>query len=187
MPTPLDSNSILNLINTSRQQAGLAPFVSNPTLVKAAQAKADDMTKRGYFDHVDPDGTRGWQLIGKNGYSYNTAGENLAEGFQDAESTMNAWMNSPTHKANIISPNFKETGVVVVPGVLNGRQTNFVVQMFADPMTGKPVTSVKPVAKSTAKSQPKKQVKKPLPKTKLGQKSKPNVKGMITKTYLGMK
>lgn len=116
--------------------------MSNDLLSAAAQLKANDMAAKGYFAHVSPDGKTPWYWIDKVGYSYDYAGENLAVNFIDSADVSNAWMASPTHRANILNPVFKEVGTATAVGTYKGRNAIFVVQLFGTP-TGK-VTAVKP-------------------------------------------
>ena len=126
----ITTENIINLTNQERVAWGLNTLTSNPQLSAAALAKANDMFEKQYWDHFGPNGESPWQFIRGAGYSYVYAGENLAKGFRTAEGIHEAWMASPTHKANIISGNYKEIGVAVVEGVLLGKQTVLVVQMF---------------------------------------------------------
>ena len=128
----ITTENIINLTNQERVAWGLNTLTSNPQLSAAALAKANDMFEKQYWDHFGPNGESPWQFIRGAGYSYVYAGENLAKGFRTAEGIHEAWMASPTHKANIISGNYKEIGVAVVEGVLLGKQTVLVVQMFGN-------------------------------------------------------
>ena len=80
----------------------------------AAQKHAEDMANRNFFDHVNPDGLAPTDRIRNSGYPMTgswATGENIAKGQPTAQDVMNSWMNSPGHKANILSSNFKELGV----------------------------------------------------------------------------
>ena|SRR5258708_2523264 len=88
------------------------------------------MLAKGYWAHVAPDGTEPWAFFVAANYNYKYAGENLARDFGDPASAVNAWMASPTHRANILSPNYKETGIGVVEGSLAGADTTIIVQFF---------------------------------------------------------
>lgn len=119
--------------NSSRVEIGQNELTANDTLAYAAQLKANDMAEKGYFAHISPDGTTPWYWIQKAGYSYSDAGENLAVNFVDSEEVHNAWMNSPTHRANILRDGFTEIGIATASGVYNGRSAIFVVQYFGKP------------------------------------------------------
>ena len=105
----------------------------NEKLNQAALAKAQHMFSEQYWAHSAPDGTQPWVFIKNAGYVYKYAGENLARDFDTTDEMVKAWMNSPTHKENIINPNFTEIGLAVVNGTLNGFSTTLVVQMFGAP------------------------------------------------------
>jgi cell division septation protein DedD len=82
----------------------------NSQLDNAAQAKANDMAARNYWSHDTPDGQSPWTFFTAAGYEYQTAGENLAYGFDTSLNTVNAWMNSPGHRANILNTTYTEVG-----------------------------------------------------------------------------
>jgi hypothetical protein len=103
------------------------------------------MLAKGYWAHFAPDGTSPWSFFLKFGYKYKYAGENLARDFSDASSAVNAWMNSPTHKENILNPNYKEIGIGVVEGNLAGADTTIIVQFFGSTLSN---TATIPVAQA---------------------------------------
>jgi hypothetical protein len=103
-----------------------------------------------HWDHFGPNGETPWQFIRAEGYNYVYAGENLAKGFQTAEGVHEAWMASPTHAANIMSGNYKDIGVAVVQGVLLGKQTTLVVQMFGNLTTNVAGTATSGSIKSSS-------------------------------------
>jgi uncharacterized protein YkwD len=127
----LSQQEILDLVNQDRALHGLSKLSINPTLSLAALAKAEDMLSHNYFAHISPDGTTPWYWIKSMGYNYSYAGENLAEGYSEAEELQRSWMASPTHRANILSPNYSEVGLAVV----SYHNTNLVVQMFGSENT----------------------------------------------------
>jgi hypothetical protein len=126
--------AILNILtNQSRQQANLQNLKESALLDKAAQLKANDMVLKGYFAHVAPDGKTPWYWFTQVGYQYDYAGENLAINFTDSKDVTNAWMNSPTHKANILKSTYTEIGTGTATGMYNGQEAIFVVQLYATP------------------------------------------------------
>ena len=131
--TSITVNDLFKDTNLQREANGLAPLKLNPDLTKAAQMKADNMFKEDYWAHVAPDGTTPWVWIRDAGYNYLYAGENLARGFNDSDSVVTAWMNSPEHRANMLSPNYTDIGFAVESGTLTGTQTTLVVQEFGSP------------------------------------------------------
>lgn len=128
----ITSTNIVNLTNKQRASMGLNTLKVDSRLSSAALAKANNMFEEQYWDHYGPNGETPWQFIRGAGYNYVYAGENLAKGFSTAEGVHEAWMASPTHRANIVSGNYKDIGVAVVEGVLLGKRTTLVVQMFGN-------------------------------------------------------
>ena len=88
------------------------------------------MVDRDYWAHVAPDGTQPWSFFARFGYKYRYAGENLARDFSSAGAVVDAWMNSPTHRDNILNPKYKEIGIGITEGDLAGSDSTIVVQFF---------------------------------------------------------
>jgi uncharacterized protein YkwD len=133
--TNVSVTSLLQDTNTQRDQNGKSALASNSLLNQAAQAKANDMANRNYWSHNTPEGKQPWQFISDVGYTYMSAGENLAYGFDDSSATVAGWMNSPPHKANLLNNDYTEVGF----GIANsadyqgdGEET-IVVAMYAKP------------------------------------------------------
>ena len=126
----ISSRKIIEFTNQSRANIGVDPVTENALLTRAAYQKAEDMFERDYFNHEDPDGNMPWYWLKDNGYVYSYAGENLAMDFTRAESVHEAWINSESHRANIENSNYKEIGIAVVQGELNGKSTTVLVQFF---------------------------------------------------------
>lgn len=137
--TPIASNpeqlkkDIFVKINEQRKSQSEPEFTENPMLSQAAQTKLQDMFTKNYWDHISPTGEKAWIFINNTGYSYSIAGENLARGFVSADSMIDAWMDSPTHKKNILDKDFRETGIAVGNGVVNGKSATVAVQLFGAP------------------------------------------------------
>ena len=121
------------LTNDERAEQNLPELRENEVLNKAAQLKAEDMAAKSYFAHTSPEGLTPWHWLSVAGYSYSYAGENLAVNFVDSEDVTEAWMNSPTHKANIIHGAYTEVGTGVARGVYKGHDTIFVAQVYGRP------------------------------------------------------
>ncbi|HYD93581.1 MAG TPA: CAP domain-containing protein [Candidatus Paceibacterota bacterium] len=126
---------LISLTNADREEHGVGQVTENALLMKAAQLKANDMAAKGYFSHVTPDGREPWYWIAEAGYDYEYAGENLAVNFEDSAEVEEAWMNSPTHRANIVKPVYTEIGIATARGIYKGEEVTFVVQYFASPRT----------------------------------------------------
>ena len=107
---------VVNLVNAERAKAGLKPLTSHWELARVARFKSEDMRDNRYFDHNSPIYGTPFQMMKSFGINYRSAGENIAAGQTTAESVMQAWMNSPGHKKNILSPNFTHIGVGYAKG-----------------------------------------------------------------------
>ncbi len=121
---------LVTLVNQKRAENGASSVQLNEVLNEVARMKAEDMFAKGYWDHVSPDGVQPWDFFSRAGYDYIYAGENLAKDFQDSAGVVEAWMNSPTHRDNLINPKYEDMGLAVVNGSLNGYETTLVVQEF---------------------------------------------------------
>ena len=110
----ISSVTILELVNKDRAAYGLPALTLNPTLTLAALSKAQDMLTHNYFSHVSPNGTKPWHWFKSLGYEYTYAGENLAAGFEDPFELERQWMDSPEHRANILSPLYHDVGLAIV-------------------------------------------------------------------------
>ncbi len=130
-----------DLSNQNRQENHLALLRINPVLNEVAELKARDMAEKGYFAHTSPEGKAPWYWFDKVGYKYLFAGENLAVDFTDSKDVTLAWMNSPTHRANIVKGVYTEMGTGVVSGTFEGHPTIFIAQVYARPMTETAVVS----------------------------------------------
>ena len=131
--TDISVDKILNLVNQKRTEANLQPLSISNELNTAATSKGNDMFSKDYWAHVSPTGATPWVFINSAGYEYIYAGENLARNFNTAEEVVEAWMNSPTHRANILKSEYNDIGLAVINGKLNGEDTTLVVQEFGTP------------------------------------------------------
>lgn len=124
---------VVQLTNEERSDLNASPLRRSSVLDAAAKMKAEHMAKNQYFAHYAPDGTTPWHWFDQAGYTYAHAGENLAIHFTDSDEVVEAWMNSPAHRDNIVSGKFTEIGVGTAKGVYNGSNTVYVVQLFGAP------------------------------------------------------
>ena len=124
---------VVELTNDNRDKGALGQLSRNATLDRAAQLKAEHMAENSYFAHFAPDGTSPWHWFDEAGYNYMHAGENLAVHFTDSDEVVEAWMQSPTHRENILNGNYTEIGVGTAKGQYQGYPTVFVVQLFGTP------------------------------------------------------
>ena len=131
---------ILQIVNQRRGEgascgsegtfAPTGPVSAEPALRCAARMHSKDMVIRNFFDHTNPDGESPWDRFGNAGYSFSSAGENIAAGNATAAATMNQWMGSDGHCANLMTANFTELGVGYYPG---GPYGHYWTQAFARP------------------------------------------------------
>ena len=145
---------LVDLTNGDRASNSIGGLTVNPVLTAAAQAKADDMAAKGYFAHVSPEGKNSWVWFQEAGYKFSYAGENLAVDFSDSADVERAWMNSPTHRANVLNEHFTEIGIAVARGTYQGRSTTFVAQMFGTPAATPVQTRVITLASPAEPSEP---------------------------------
>ncbi|MBO0655260.1 CAP domain-containing protein [Streptomyces triculaminicus] len=106
---------VLALVNAERAKAGCRPLRASSQLNRLAQSFSDDMARRGFFDHTDPDGRTPWDRAARRGIK-NLGGENIARGHPDARTVMDAWMRSSGHRANILNCDYRSLGVGVHHG-----------------------------------------------------------------------
>lgn len=116
------ANQVVSLVNQERAKAGLKPLVIDNALTAMALDKAKDMSNNKYFSHTSPTYGSPFDMMKSYGIRYTYAGENIAMGQRSPQEVMNAWMNSPGHRQNILSPNYTKIGV--------GYFNNYWVQEF---------------------------------------------------------
>lgn len=121
---------LVYLTNQARLDNHLQALAVNQKLTVAAKQKAEDMFAKNYFDHDTPDGKKPWDFIEASGYPYIFAGENLAINYGDVKTEFEAWMNSPTHRENILFPDYQEIGISTLSASRDGKMTTVTVQLF---------------------------------------------------------
>ncbi|MBI2063606.1 MAG: hypothetical protein HYT65_01270 [Candidatus Yanofskybacteria bacterium] len=135
----LTRGGVMKWTNIHRTNAGLPALAEDPQLNTAARLKVQDMFARQYFEHVSPTGGNISTLLDGVGYQFIAVGENLALGnYENDQTLVQAWMDSPGHRANILNGRFREIGVAVAKGNFDGRQTWLAVQAFALPLSACP-------------------------------------------------
>ena len=142
---------VVSQTNVFRKALGLTELKESTVLDLAAAQKLQDMKYNQYFAHTSPAGISPWHWIEVNQYKYSYAGENLAIGFFSAKDTVDAWVNSPSHRANLANANYKEIGVAVAPAKINNSEGFLVVQLFGTP---RPVITATKVTKTPAPIKP---------------------------------
>lgn len=140
-PVSVDSKTLIKLTNAERVKNNLSILQENTTLDKVAQLKAENMVSDGYFAHTSPSGNDPWHWFKVAGYKFWNAGENLAILFETPQSVVDAWMNSPTHRANVLSSQYTEIGMAVVRGAYKGVETDYIVEVFGKPQAAQKTTT----------------------------------------------
>jgi len=101
----------VDLVNAERAKAGCSPVTLEARLTQAAQAHSEDMAAHQNMSHTGSDGSSPGDRITRAGYDWRAYGENVAYGYATPEQVMDAWMNSPGHRANILDCDYQEIGV----------------------------------------------------------------------------
>lgn len=118
---------VVKLVNQERAKAGLSPLQLDKDLSHVARVKSADMRDNQYFAHDSPTYGSPFEMMDRFGVSYRYAGENIAAGQRSPEAVMEAWMNSPGHRQNIMNPNYTHIGVGYVSG---GSYQHYWTQQF---------------------------------------------------------
>ncbi|MGM0903010.1 MAG: CAP domain-containing protein [Bacillota bacterium] len=105
------AQQVIDLTNEQRKQNGLPALQADTQLSGVAQMKSEDMRQNGYFSHTSPTHGSPFDMMRDQGVSYKTAGENIAQGQPTPQEVVKAWMDSPGHRKNILSPDFTHIGV----------------------------------------------------------------------------
>lgn len=135
----VESSLLMQLVNQERRARNIPALLTSQKLVSASSLKSQDMIDRDYFDHVDPDGNYVWGKIVASGYSpYKILGENLAVDFATSEGMVKAWIESPTHRTNLLHTSFLDQGLAALYGDFQGRYTNLTTSLFGTLLTQEP-------------------------------------------------
>jgi len=122
--------AVVTATNAQRTRHRLPPLSVDARLAAAAHAHSADMVARGFFAHADPDGRNVDQRVRAAGYPFRVVAENIAAGQPDAATVVEAWMDSPGHRANILRREVTQIGVGRATGGIGIHWT----QVFATPM-----------------------------------------------------
>lgn len=138
--SPLNKTGVFAWTNVQRVLSGNLPLLlPNSLLEQVAALKVQDMFEKQYFEHVSPTGEGASEVAKKVGYEFIAIGENLALGnFETDQKLVEAWMNSPGHRANILNLKYQEIGVAVEEGIYEGQRTWLAVQIFGKPLAACP-------------------------------------------------
>ncbi|MFA9396947.1 MAG: SafA/ExsA family spore coat assembly protein [Clostridiaceae bacterium] len=124
-------NEVIRLVNIERSKNGLSPLKTNWQLSRIARYKSKDMADLNYFSHYSPTYSSPFDMIESFGLKFSAAGENIAMGQNTPQEVMTAWMNSPGHRSNILSPAYTEMGVGLAQ---NKNGSYYWTQMFIKPI-----------------------------------------------------
>lgn len=142
--TNMSINDLLAAANQSRAANGLAPLTLNAKLNNSAQMKAQDMITNNYWAHISPTGVQPWYWFQKAGYNYSAAGENLAYGFYTGYEVNAAWMNSTSHRDNILG-SYVDVGFGIASGPqYQGAENTVVVAHYGKPVAPAPAPAPTP-------------------------------------------
>ena len=121
---------MLKLINKTRAEHGLSQLTVVQSLTDIARTRCSDMVSKGYFSHYAPDGTTFFNIMRNSGISWNNAGENLGNakpaGYGSPSAFLKAWMNSASHRDNMLRGHYRLIGI----GVLDGGGRRVVTTIF---------------------------------------------------------
>lgn len=120
-------SQVVQLTNQERAKNGLKALNQDWELSRVARYKSVDMRDKNYFSHDSPTYGSPFTMMKNFGISYRSAGENIAAGQTTAQEVVQAWMNSPGHRANILNANYTYIGVGYAIG---GTQRHYWTQMF---------------------------------------------------------
>lgn len=133
---PLGVADLLSETNYQRQINGAGALSLSPKLSMAAQTKADDMLTEGYWSHNSLSGKTPWYFVRNSGYQYDKAGENLAKNYYESSAVVAAWLNSSSHRQNMLDKDYTEAGFASRSGTMNGQAVTITVALYAKPVSG---------------------------------------------------
>lgn len=137
----LTVRGVIEKTNRNRENHNASPLTENQALNRIAQMKLDNMFEHQYFAHVSPNGVAVSDFAKEVNYEFIRIGDNLARGdYRNDQSLVQEWMDSPSHRKNILEPKFEEIGVAVRKGVYRDREQWMAVQVFAMPFSACPPT-----------------------------------------------
>lgn len=141
--TDLNASSLLDSTNEQRIATHESVLSINDQLTQAAQAKADDMVRANYWSHTNPTGNSPWSFMATAGYDYQKAGENLAYGFESSGATVNGWMQSDSHRANLLNDDYSQVGFGIAhsPNFVGKGAATVIVAMYGLPLQSAPAVS----------------------------------------------
>ncbi len=130
--TKVYEDEVLRLVNVERAKNGLSALKADWQLSRVARYKSQDMINKGYFSHTSPTYGSPFKMMESFGIRFSSAGENIAYGQRTPAEVMKGWMNSPGHRANILSPSYTHIGVGLAK---TSSGVNYWTQMFIKPLS----------------------------------------------------
>lgn len=121
-----DESTLLFLINEEREKNNLSKLQIDENLQNVARLKAQDLVNNNYFSHISPTYGTPFEMLKSHNIAYKTASENIA-GNSDINSAVKSWLNSDSHKENILSNDYNYTGIGVVDSIAYGK---IIVELF---------------------------------------------------------
>lgn len=121
------AEQVIALVNQERAKEGLSPLVYDASIEKAALVRAKEIQTS--FSHTRPNGSSFSTVFSEMGITYRRVGENIAWGQKSPEEVVRVWMNSPSHRANIMNANYGRIGV---GHLTNAKGVSYWVQLFAN-------------------------------------------------------
>ena len=121
-----DENYLLELINAERRKHNLNDLKIDKELQNIAILKANDLVNNNYFSHTSKTYGSPFDMLKQYNISYKTASENIA-GNPNIDAALSSWLNSESHKKNILSNDYNYTGLAIVDSIAYG---NIIVQFF---------------------------------------------------------
>lgn len=142
--TSVSVTGLLESTNQQRTNNGQTELELDTELSQAAQAKAYDMAAHDYWSHNSPDGSAPWMFVTNAGYEYKKAGENLAYGFLTSDNVVSGWMNSPSHRENVLDESYRDVGFGFAdsPNFDGSGPATIVVAMYGQPIHDEPAPAV---------------------------------------------
>jgi uncharacterized protein YkwD len=119
----ITTENVIRLMNDYRSQEGLLPLHGETRLALAAGDRMRHMEEESYWAHESPDGMTPFVWVRAREYNFQMAGENLASGFETARLLVQSWMESPGHRANIMSEDYEDCGIAIIDGATTGPAT----------------------------------------------------------------
>ncbi len=136
----LTEKGILKWTNFQRYEAKDLPVLARDEILdEIARNRLNDMFSKQYFEHISPQGIGASDIANEIGYEYISIGENIALGnFKDDQVLVQAWMDSPGHRANILNDRYAEIGIATKKGTYENDEVWIGVQIFALPLSACP-------------------------------------------------